>query len=72
MLELIQTTHRNAAQLTHHLQRIEAPRPLEHSAAPAAGAPAVAMDAEIFLATGVDRGFWNIVFLPLNSVFITP
>ena len=37
MLELIQTTHRNAAQPTHQLQRIEAPRPLEHSAAPAAG-----------------------------------
>ena len=37
--------------------------------------PAVAMDAEIFLATGVDSrigGFWNIAFIPLNSLFSTP
>ena len=33
--------------------------------------PAVAMNAEIFLATGVDSrigGFWNIAFIPLNIV----
>ena len=51
------------SQHRHQLQRIEAPRPWN---IPRRRPPAVAMDAEIFLATGVDRGFWNIAFLPLK------
>ena len=61
LLEFIETTHRNAAQPTHQLQRqrIEAPRPWN---IPRRWPPAVAMDAEIFLATDMDRGLWNFAF----------